>query len=110
MLKSGLSALYKMLGAALTAQFTLRPQGMPFRVSAPPEDPRYWHDPRDPKHLDRMQVAKDRRERRAEKNHVCHKVAWKNNRAIHGAFCKWDDLILLSHVEPLNLNPFYVAK
>lgn len=81
-----------------------------WRNTGRPNAARHWHDPTDAVHLDRMQQAELRRERRAEKNHICHKTAWKNNQAIHGSFCKWDDLILLSHVEPLNLNPFYVAK
>lgn len=96
MIKSGLSALYKMLGSALTAQYTLRPQGMPFRVSAPPEDRRYWHDPTDAKHLERVHAAERRRESRAEKLERNTMSSTSHNPCLNGRIS--------------NLNPFYVAK
>lgn len=101
MLKSGLSALYRMLGAALTAQFTLRPQGMPFRVSAPPEDPRYWHQGAlDEKQYARMQTAERRRETRARKSYAWATWSADNNRAHYDEFDNLHE----------HLNPFYVNK
>lgn len=107
MIKSGLSALYKMLAVALGAQFTLRPQGMPFRTrGAPPSSPRYWHDPTDAKHLDRMQEAEERRERRADKLKASTHRSQLFNAAHFGLLKVADD----GYILPLNLNPFYVAK
>lgn len=97
MIKYGLSALYKMLGSALTAQYTLRAQGMPFRTpNAPPSAPRYWHDPTDAKHLNRMQAAELRRVRRAEKLERNTMSSSYHNPCLNGRIG--------------NLNPFYVAK
>lgn len=101
MIKYGLSALYKMLGAALTAQYTLRAQGTPFRVSAPPEDPRYWHQGAlDEKQYARMQAAERHRERRATKLHAWALWSADNNRAHYDEFDNLHD----------RHNPFYVAK
>lgn len=109
MIKSGLSALYKILGAALTAQFTLRSQGTPFRTrSASPSAPRYWHDPTDSAHIDRMQAAEDRRDWRAEKLMQQANRSWSNNYAHHNAFRTLENIS--GFVQPLTLNPFYVAK
>ena len=107
MIKSGLSALYKMLGAALTAQYILRAQGMPFRISAPPEDPRYWHDPTNDRQASVRIGAEHRRQVRAEKLKLQTLGAWNN--AAH----------VVTHPAPEGstyrafvptLNPFYVAK
>lgn len=105
MLKSGLSALYKMLGAALTAQFTLRPQGMPFRVSAPPEDPRYWHQgAMDEKQYARMQTAERRRETRADKLKSDMNTGFGQN------YAHWTERERLAGNLPKRKHPFYVAK
>lgn len=109
MIKSGLSALYKMLGSALTAQYTLRPQGMPFRVSAPPEDPRYWHDPTEFYQSNALEAAVLKRRRRAAKLHN------NTDRSLYGNPALRNGAPNLSHqtFSPAiadHLNPFYVAK
>lgn len=77
-----------------------------YYASARPTDARWWHDLEQPGQCARLQAAKDKRERRADKLQACANQLWNNNYAHHNAF----KTLVQGYIQPLNLNPFYVAK
>lgn len=69
---------------------------------------RWWHDDKDPAQILTIQAAEAKQARKAEKLKDLFNRSWANNYAHHNAFRTLD--ALHGFVEPLNLNPFYLAK
>ena len=79
-----------------------------FKITGHPTDKRYWHDLQKPGQAATVQAAKDKRSERQVKLMQQSNRAWGNNYAHHDAFRTLENLS--GFVQPLNLNPFYVAK
>lgn len=73
-----------------------------------PEQPRLWHNISDPVQVQRFRDAQVKRLRKAGKLRQHANNSWNNNYTHHSAFrgLHRDSGFL----EPLNLNPFYIAK
>jgi len=74
----------------------------------PPNWPRWWHNAADPAQGEKVLAAKAKRERKADRLQGHTNQSWNCNYTHHNAFHTLNGSS--GFIEPLRLNPFYVAK
>lgn len=79
-----------------------------YNSSTRPTDARWWHDSKDILQHPAILAALDKRQRKAKKLDSDIEQSWGRNYAHHNAFHRLNDAT--GFIEPLRLNPFYVAK